>query len=50
MNLKDVKAIKVPISAPEGYTRLDYIENISTAYIDTGFYPNPNTAVDITYE
>ena len=34
---------------PDGYTQLDYIESTGTQYIDTGYYPNQNTSVEITY-
>jgi hypothetical protein len=34
-----------PLVPPVGYTRLEYIENSGTQYIDTGFNPNQNTRV-----
>lgn len=35
---------------PEGYTELAYIESTGTQYIDTGFVPNQNTRVLVTFE
>lgn len=49
MPINEYKEITVPISAPEGYTRLDYIENTNGAHIDTGYYPTPNIDIEITY-
>lgn len=31
---------------PSGYTEVEYIENASTAYIDTGFKPNQDTRIN----
>lgn len=35
---------------PEEYTQVDYIESTGTQYIDTLFYPNQDTKVEITFE
>ena len=37
-------------SLPKGYTQVDYIESTGTQYIDTLFYPNQDTKVEITFE
>lgn len=34
---------------PDGYTRYDYIQSSGTQYINTGFRPNQNTRVLISY-
>jgi hypothetical protein len=35
----------LPVSLPDGYTQLQYIESSGTQYIDTGFKPNQDTAI-----
>ena len=35
---------------PEGYVRLNYIENVSGSYIDTGYKPNGNTKIVAEYQ
>ncbi len=35
---------------PEGYTQVEYIESTGTQYIDTGYDPVKNTAIEIGYE
>lgn len=35
---------------PEGYTQLAYIQSSGTQYIDTGFYPNQDTSIEIDVE
>ena len=38
------------MALPNGYKELEYIESTGTQYIDTGFTPNANTRVEVTYE
>lgn len=44
------KKVKVGSTIPERYTQLEYIESTGAQYIDTGFYPNHNTRIDIDFE
>ena len=37
-----------PSRLPDGYTEVEYVENTSTAFIDTGFKPNQNTDIYLT--
>lgn len=34
---------------PDGYTQLEYIQSSGTQYIDTGFKPNQDTRIALTY-
>lgn len=38
-----------PSILPDGYTQLEYIQSSGTQYIDTGFKPNQDTRVVLTY-
>lgn len=44
------KKVKVGSTIPERYTQLEYIESTGSQYINTGFYPNHNTRIDIDFE
>ena len=35
---------------PSGYKRLEYIQSTGTQYIDSGFIPNGETAVEVAFE
>lgn len=35
---------------PEGYVTLEYVESTGSQYLDTGYVPNANTAVEAVYE
>ena len=36
-------------SLPTGYTQLEYIESTGTQYIDTGYYANPKTKIQVDF-
>lgn len=44
------KGWRVRSVLPAGYTKLEYIESTSTQYIDTGYIPNQNTKVELSYQ
>lgn len=35
---------------PNGYQRVEFIENSGTQYIDAGFIPNESTSIDVVYQ
>ena len=37
------------VGLPAGYTELEYIEGTGTQYIDSNFYPNQNTRIEIDF-
>lgn len=39
-----------PVVLPDDYTQVEYIESSGTQYINTGFNPNNNTKIEITYQ
>lgn len=41
---------KPTVTLPEGYTQLEYIESTGTQYIDTGFKPDSNTRVVMSFQ
>ena len=38
------------MSLPSGYKRLEYIKSSGTQYVDTGFRPNQDSTVEVTFE
>ena len=38
------------MSLPSGYRQLEYIQSSGTQYVDTGFRPNQDTTVEVTFE
>lgn len=38
------------ILLPTGYTQVDYIKAHRVEYIDTGYYPNPNTRIESVFQ